>query len=325
MRVGIYGAGAMGTSLGVLLERSGVRCDLICRNREHIAAMNERGAVLLLENSETVTPVTALLPDEMSGTYDLLILATKQRGNRETAIFLKPYLKEGGALVTVQNGLPEAALAQVLGADSVYGCTLSWGAELTQAGTVRVTSESGFHLALGAYGKGERLSEIAGLLNNIGFVTTGNLKEIRFAKLAVNASFSTLSAISGMTFGEIAKKYKKYAAKLIDEVLAVARADGCKKLPLNGYDLFRVFGGNRARITLPFAMKRYRNTRSGMLKDLQAGRRCDVDFVAGAAIDVGARLGVGTPLLKRAVALVHDVENGFAEISPESFSLLSYK
>lgn len=322
MRICVYGAGAMGTSLGALLERSGVACELVSRNREHIAALQKRGAVLIIGNAETVTPVTALLPEEMSGTYDMMILATGQRANRETAEFLKPFLKADGALVSVQNGLPERSLADVVGADRVYGCVLSWGAELAQAGAVRITSESGFHLALGAYGAGTRLNEIAAVFEKAGETSTGNLNEIRFAKLAVNASFSTLSAISGLTFGELSKKYKKYATKLIRDVFSVARASGCKKLPLNGHDLFRVFGRGRARLTLPIAMKKYRNTRSGMLKDLSAGRRCDVDFVAGAAVNAGEMIGVTTRYLKRAVALVHDIENGFAEIAPQSLALL---
>ena len=69
-------------------------------------------------------------------------------------------------------------------------------------------------------------------------------------------------------------------------------------------------------------MKPYKETRSGMLKDLEAGRRTDIDYVAGAAVDEGGRLGVETPLLESAVSMVHDIENGLAEIAPETLQLL---
>ena len=108
---------------------------------------------------------------------------------------------------------------------------------------------------------------------------------------------------------------------LMREVFEVARALGAKKLPLNGHDLFKVFGG-LAPVTLPIAMKRYRDTRSGMLLDLENGRRCDVDFVAGAVVRAGEGVGVKCPCLARAVSLVHDIENGLAEIAPESLELL---
>ena len=85
----------------------------------------------------------------------------------------------------------------------------------------------------------------------------------------------------------------------------------------------KVFGGKFARLLLPVAMKNYKETRSGMLRDILSGKRCDVDFVAGAAVQAGMRCGVPTPILERAVSLVHDVENGIAEIAPETLRLLS--
>ena len=310
----------MGTSLGAALTKAGISVELVSRNAAHVEALRTRGAVLTGSVSMTV-PVTAMLPEEMAGKYDIIFLAIRQRGNREAAQGLLPFLKEDGALVSVQNGLPERALSEVFGADRVYGCALSWGAERIAPGEIQMTGGS-FSFSLGAFGAGSKLQEIAVLLKRAGSVTVGELRELRYAKLAVNAAFSTLSVLSGLTFGELASRHKKLALGLMREVFSVARAAGCKKLPLNGHDLFRVFSGPWAWLLLPFAMKPYKNTRSGMLKDLEAGRRTDVDFVAGATVDEGGRLGVETPLLESAVSLVHDIENGLAEIAPETLQLL---
>lgn len=300
----------MGFSLGAFLEDANATSELVTRNAAHVEAMKAQG-------------YSALLPEEMSGQYDIIFLATKQRENRSIAEFLLPYLKDDGALVTVQNGLPETELAEVIGADRVYGCALGWGAELISPGVVKLTSEGTRHLALGAYGKGERLEEIAELLRGAFEVTVGNLMEIRFAKLVVNASFSTLSAISGLTFGELSKRHKKLVLTLMREVIFVARAYDCKSLVQNGHDILKLFSSPFASLLLPIAMKKHRSIRSGMLRDLSAGRRCDVDFVAGACVKAGKKKGVSTPNLERAVALVHDIENGLAETAPESLKLLS--
>ncbi len=319
MRICIYGAGAMGTSLGVLLDEMSL--DFISHDAEHVTAMNASGA--LIEGALTrCVKVRAKLPSGMEGQYDIIILAVKQRENESAAKFLLPFLKEDGALVTVQNGLPEYGLAQTFGKDRVYGCTLSWSAEKVSPGVVRVTSDTGFRLALGAYGTGKKLDLLAAFLGRAGMLAVGDLGEIRYAKLAVNASFSTLSALSGLTFLQLAKKEKKLVLALMREVFAVARANGCSRLPQNGHDLMKVFGGKFASFLLPVAMKNYAQTRSGMLRDIRAGRRCDVDFVAGAAVVAGKKAGVETPLLERAVALVHDVENGLAEIAPDTLRLL---
>ena len=319
MRICIYGAGAMGTSLGVLLDEMSL--DFISHDAEHVAAMNASGA--LIEGAFTrCAKVRAKLPSQMEGQYDVIILAVKQRENQAAAEFLHPFLRDDGAVLTVQNGLPESSLAQVFGKDRIYGCTLSWSAEKVAPGVVRVTSDTGFHLALGAYGKGDKLDALAALLSHAGTLTIGNLAEIRFAKLAINASFSTLSALSGLTFLQLAKKQKKLVLSLMREVFSVARANGCTGLPQNGHDLLKAFGGKFAPLLLPVAMKNYAQTRSGMLRDIRAGKRCDIDYVAGAAVAAGKIAGVETPMLERAVALVHDVENGLAEIAPDTLKLI---
>lgn len=309
----------MGTSLGVLLDEMSL--EFVTHNAAHAEAMNRDGATI--EGAMTrCVKVRAKLPSQMQGQYDLIILAVKQRETHAATAFLKPFLKEDGCIVTVQNGLPEAEIAKVFGRDRVYGCTLSWSAEMVSPGIVRVTSETGFHLGLGAYGVGRRLDDIAPLFAHAGTLTVGNLMELRFAKLSVNAAFSTLSALSGLTFYELARKHKKLVLALMREVFAVARAYGCEKLPQNGYDLFKVFEGPFAGLLLPVAMNDYRETRSGMLRDIQVGRRCDVDYVAGAAIRAGGEKGIGLPVLTAAVALVHDVENGLAEIAPDTLKLI---
>ncbi len=322
MRICIYGAGAMGSSLGALFFKQNIPCDLITRNEAHVQAIKRDGLRLVGCENGTVYP-NVIVPSEMTGKYDVVFLATKQRENEKIARFLLDYLAEDGALVTVQNGLPERSLAETVGEDRVYGCALSWGAERSEAGAVKITSESGYRFFLGAYGRGTRLDYLTSLLQKVGIVTVGNLNELRYAKLAVNSAFSSLSALSGLTFGELAKRYKKPVLALMREAFAVARAAGCKKLPLNGHNLFRVFGGFWAGLLLPFAMKKYRDTLSGMLLDLQAGRRCEIDFISGMVCAEGARYGVPTPMQERVTALVHDVENGLCELSPESIVLLA--
>lgn len=314
MRICIYGAGAMGISLGTALESTGTQCDFVTRNADYVRYLREKG-------------LRAYFPEEMEGTYDLIFLATKQRENRAIARFLEPFLEADGMLVTVQNGLPEGSLAEVLGKDRIYGCALGWGAEIAERNgkiVVTVTSEgSKLKLALGAYGRGERLGEIVSLFENDRFeATVGDLNEIRYSKLVVNASFSTLSAISSLTFGELARKRKKLALALMRETIAVAKSCGCKRLVQNGHDILKLFSSPFAAALLPIAMKKHSDIRSGMFRDIEAGRRCDVDFVAGAVVREGEKRGVPTPMLKAAVALVHDIENGLAELAPASLDLL---
>ena len=90
----------------------------------------------------------------------------------------------------------------------------------------------------------------------------------------------------------------------------------------------KLFGGKgffKTRLVyalLPYAMKKHSLLYSGMLKDIQRGRKCDVDFVCGAVVKAGQAVGVETPVAAAAVELVHGIENGLYEITPENADFL---
>lgn len=321
MKICIYGAGAMGISLGAMLVRGGYKVDFVTRNPDWVSVLNEKGVVVTGSDS-FVVPVRAMLPEHMACDYEVVILCTKQKDNERTAEFLRDKFAPNGVLVSVQNGLPEALLKEILPEREVYGCTLSWSAE-RRGEEVVITSESGFHLGLACPSDGTWKEELYGIFSAVGEVTVGRLEEVRYAKLVTNSSFSSLSVATGLTFGELAKRYPKIILKLMRETIAVARAAGCGQLPLNGHDMMKLFGGSyfKARILLPFAIKKYKNTRSGMLAAVQSGKRSDIDFISGVVVKEGARLGVETPFQEMATELVHAIENGLAEIAPESLNL----
>ena len=82
MRSAIYGAGSLGTVLGAYITESGTPIELINRNQAHVEALRQHGARISGTVSKQI-PVKAILPEEMNGTYDIILLMTKQLNNRE--------------------------------------------------------------------------------------------------------------------------------------------------------------------------------------------------------------------------------------------------
>ena len=80
MRVAIYGAGSLGTILGVYISKAGVAIELINRNKAHVEALQTQGAKVV-GTVDFIQPVVAYTPAEMSGTYDVIFLMTKQQHN----------------------------------------------------------------------------------------------------------------------------------------------------------------------------------------------------------------------------------------------------
>ena len=140
MKCAIYGAGSLGTVLGAYMTKNGVEVELVNRNKAHVATLNEKGAHIT-GTVDFTTPVKAITPDEMSGKYDVIFLMTKQLHNKEVVTFLKPFLTEDGVIATLQNGIPEPGIAEIVGNEHTVGCPVEWGAALTAPGEATLTSE----------------------------------------------------------------------------------------------------------------------------------------------------------------------------------------
>ncbi|MBO5327837.1 MAG: ketopantoate reductase family protein [Clostridia bacterium] len=332
MRVAIYGAGAMGTVLGAHLARAELKVDLISRNKQHISALKKHGAKICGTVNFTV-PVFAYLPEEMTGKYDVIFLMTKQRDNENTVKFLLNYLADDGVICTTQNGLPERLIASICGEERCIGCAVSWGATFIGEGVAKLTSSPDkLTFAIGSlYKNNPHIYAVQRILERMGKVyLCDNFIGARWAKLSVNCAFSSLSALSGLTFGEIAKgkKAKKIAQAILKESFDIAKASGVKIDKIQGHDIVKLLNYNNpvkraiSLALIPLTMKKHANLQSGMLFDLLNGKVCDIDFLNGVLINYANECGVGAPVNERVVELIHKIERGELTVSPNNLNLI---
>ncbi len=328
MRVAIYGAGAMGTILGAYIAKAGKQVDLINRNKAHIAAMKEKGAHIV-GTVEFIQSVTALLPEEMVGKYDLIFLMTKQSDNAKIVTFLKDFLSEKGIICTMQNGLPEELISQMIGVDNTYGCAVAWGATFLGEGKSELTSEpEALTFSLGAYGKSdERLEKVKEYLECMGRVEVEeNFVGARWSKLIINSAFSGISTFTGLTFGEISKHKigKRVALAVIKECIDVCKAAGITPEKIQGHDIVKLLDYKNkikkaiALFLLPIAMKKHAKLVSSMLQSLRQGKKCEIDYINGIVCDFGKKYNVATPVCDKICAIVHEIEDGKREINVEN-------
>jgi 2-dehydropantoate 2-reductase len=349
--IAIYGAGSMGTVLGAYLSNAGIAADLISRDAAHIQTLKTLGAKIEGTASFS-TPAFdgkdgrsfALLPEEMSKKYGIIFLLTKQSDNAATAQMLKNFLTPDGVVCTLQNGIPEPALAEILGADRVLGCICAWGATKTAPGVVKLTSNpDSMSFGIGSFSdmSHQMLPAIKSILEKMCPVTIEqNFIGIRWSKLLINAAFSGLSAITGWNFGEIAdnRQSRRYALLVINECIAVCRAANVKIEPVQGKDIVRLMDFSslgfektgffkllkklRAWLILPIAMKKHRAIRSGMLADIDRGRTCEIENINGVVSSWGKKHGVPAPVNDKIIEIVHSIERGERKYNPQNLTLL---
>ena len=324
MKCAIYGAGAMGTVLGAYIARAGIDIDLINRNEKHVAALKENGAKII-GTTEFTQKVNALLPSEMSGQYDVIILMTKQKDNEQIVSFLKDFLKDDGVICTCQNGLPEPKIADIIGQERTLGCAIAWGATFHGEGVSELTSATdALTFSLGAFGDGNHLEDVKALFEKMGAVVVEqNFIGARWSKLLINSAFSGLSTVTGATFGEVAKtkSSRKVAQRIMKECIDVAKAAGIVIEPVQGHKIDKLFdykGALKRKISfmlIPVAMKKHGKLESSMLQDLRNGKKCEIDFINGVVCEYGKKFGVPTPFNRRTVEIVHGIEDGNYKIN----------
>ena len=329
-RNAIYGAGSLGTVLGAYITKNGGQIDLINRNKAHVEALREKGA-RITGTIEMTVPVTAYTPDEMSGTYDIILLMTKQLFNKEVVTQLKDYLAEDGVIVTLQNGLPEPGIAEIVGSNRTVGCVVEWGATLSAPGECTLTSDPAslsFHMGKMEGISDEQFGKVKDLLQLMCPVhEEENLVGARWSKLLINATFSGLGTVVGGVFGDVSenKAAAKVAVRCMKECIDVGHAAGAEFAPVQGKNITALFYYKNAikrafaTFLIPIAMKKHRAIEPSMLQDLKKGKPCEIDAINGIVCEWGRKCGVKTPINDKIVEIIKKCEAG--ELTPDAANI----
>ena len=317
MRTAVVGVGSIGTIVGALIAKKGANVELVDNNQEHINVLNKKGATIV-GSYEFNIPVKALPPTEMSGIYDLVLLITKQTANAQALPAILPYINENSLVITLQNGIPEAAVAEIIGRERTAGGTVGWGATRIEPGKSMLTS-SRYVIENFAFDIGEmdgkdtsRIRRTQDVLSLVGKTNVlDNLMGVRWAKLLMNTTFSGMSAALGSSFGDVLNDETtiQCIAFIADETIRVANACGVRLTIMQGRDFEELKLEGKADIQNKLSFyhavwDQHANLKASMLQDLEKGRKTEIDYINGLVSKKGAELGIPTPFNDKVLEMV---------------------
>jgi 2-dehydropantoate 2-reductase len=303
VKVGIIGAGALGSAIGGTLAESGQDVLLVNRNHSLVDAINRNGLRMRADGEDRVVQVRAAIPAEAGGPVDLVIVLVK---SFDTAAAVRAAIGLIGPETTVlslQNGLGhEDILTRLIGPGRVI-------AGKTYVGGVMLTPG---HVIAGVAGRETIIGELDGRITprlaRIGvafraagmpLVVSGNILGAMWDKLLVNVATGALSGITRLAYGELyaVPELEVTATAAVAEAIAVAKASGITLETVHPREAWM-----KAASGLPPEFK------ASMLQSLEKGSATEVDFINGAVVRAGTRAGVPTPINATLVACVKGIE-----------------
>lgn len=329
----VWGAGAMGGSIGAWLVRAGHRVVLVDTDEAHRRAIHEGGLRIRGPVDDFAVDAECLAPENVAGPLGTVLLCVKAHHTRDAVARIAPLLAADGFVVSVQNGLNERTIADAVGEDRTVGCFVNFGADVVEPGVVLRGNRGAVVVGELDGADTQRIRAVHDLFRDFepDAVLTDNIHGFLWGKLAYGSMlFATALADASIADVLASSEDRPAIIGLAREAMAVARARGIRPEPFDGFDpsafdpdgdtaeahesLDRLVAFNRASA----------KSHSGVWRDLAVRRRkTEVDAQIAPIAELGAEAGVDTPLTRRLVGLIHDVEEGRRGQSWETLRALS--
>lgn len=286
MKHTILGAGAIGGLLGTALASLGHEVTFIVRPEK--AATYPENVTLERPNDSLTAKVK--IAAEASGPTDVLWIATKTYQLDDA---LQSIVSVPPAIVPLLNGIDHiAVLRSRYGDDRVIPATIA--VEADKAADGYYVQRSPVRLNIASSGEA-LLSDTAQELRDLGFLCSfiANEASLMWGKLCFLGPFALTTTASGKNKGDILAdaEWKKNLEFAFAEARAVAEGYGAQIDPARVQAIIDAS---------PYTM------RSSMAKDIDAGRRLELEGIAGPILRGGAQWEIAVPTTKRLVAMIEE-------------------
>jgi 2-dehydropantoate 2-reductase len=316
----IWGAGAIGGTIGAYLARAGEDVLLVDSAADHVAAMRSTGLTIEGPIEQFTLPVRAALPEQVEGRFSRILLCVKAHHTEAASQALRPHLAEGGYVASFQNGLNEFVIGEAIGIERVIGAFINFGADYMAPGRILYGGRGACVLGELDGRSTERLEALHRLLLHFepNAIMTDDILGYLWGKLGYGALlFATAVTDDSIADVLAAEEYRPVLVATAREAMAVASAKGLRPRGFNGFDpLAFAPGGERHAVDASMAEmvafnRRSAKSHSGIWRDLAVRKRkTEVDAQLGPIVADGTAAGVETPVIRRLIAMIHEIEDG---------------
>ena len=316
----VWGAGAIGGTIGAFLARAGHDVTFVDIVDDHVDAIATTGLAIEGPVDRFTATAPAVTPDALSGRYGRALLCVKGQDTDAAVRRLAPFLADDGYAVSVQNGLNEHTMATVLGRERVIGCFVNFGADYIEPGRVHYGGRGAAVLGELDGQMTPRLDALIDVFRDFesNARASANIWGYLWGKLGYGALlFATALADDSIAEALAQPAHRTLYRALGEEVMRVAHAGGIAPQGFNGFDpagfvpAADAAATERSMSAMVAHNRGSAKSHSGVWRDLAVRKRpTEVEPMVGAVVREAARHSIDTPLLARLTAMIHEIEEG---------------
>jgi len=303
----------------------------------NVAAIRADGLSVSYPDARITRSLPACTVSELGAGYaddyvpGVVLLAVKSYQTSEVIRAIVPYLRPNSVVVSLQNGINEELLSQVVGVERTIGATSMLDGRLVAPGSA-IQVKPAATIVMGELDGRltERLHTIQTMLGRAADVqlTTDIWSEL-WTKLVRNCMINAVSAATNLPIGVVVRDLRllDVAVLLGCEAAEVASARGIRLVDGNLFgesaSLYLTASvANRSAVADAFraAYEPFTSLRPSMLQDLDHGRPTEVGYMNDYVVRKGSEVGVATPVNAAVVALVRNRERGAPPTEPAALA-----
>jgi 2-dehydropantoate 2-reductase len=298
MKIAVMGTGGVGGYYGALLARSGQDVTFIARG-EHLRAIQKNGLrIRSVHGDFSIDNAWAVENPAEIGPVDLVLFAVKTYDTAAAAVSILPIIGPETTVLALQNGVDAAErIGGIVGAPHVVGGATWLSAAVESPGVIGQYSPFR-RVAVGEMdGRNKpRIRTVVEAFRQSGAEAelTDDIRKVLWTKFVFIAATSALGALTRVPIGIYRDIPETRAALLaaLGEVAAVGRAAG---IALDADVVER---------TAEFIDAAAPGLKPSLQRDVEAGRRSEIESMIGVVVRTGKTRGVPVPVLGLAYALL---------------------
>jgi 2-dehydropantoate 2-reductase len=312
----IVGAGGIGGTVAAFLARAGEKVTVVDQSKPHIQAIRSIGLLVDGVFGELRLRLErALFPEELKDPLGFVVLAVKSHHTEDAISTIAPLLVENGFVVSLQNGLNERRIAEVLGPARTIGAMVHMVADHVGPGHVTRFAEGEFHIGELDGQNTERVQQIARVLfQAVPTHVTDNIWGYLWAK-QIYSCLLVATALVDAPSSEILKPHwsKRIFVALMGEATEVALAEGTKLAKYDRFDPALMLVKTREEMTQAMELLPEGSAKgnSGIWRDIKVRhRKTEIEQLTGDVVRIGRKHGLPVTLNSQIFQMVKEIEEG---------------